>query len=158
MGFHVYVNGGVKAGETIMNQRFRFDGRRFHRRPAYLPGNNVQMREDNYLLTSKVNGIVKVRYSKVCPTQLKWIDVEPDVQKEKRSNDLRAEFARRGEAFELHPRNVKARLQALPSLTEPDWRQRVLAVKPLRERFPDPNLMCRGLIATAAPESRFKFE
>lgn len=149
----------MKTGERLRTQRSRYDHRKLVRLPEWLPGAGTLMEPRTYQISAAIDGILKVRRSKINPEKLKYVEVDPDIQKDYRSTQLRAHFAGRGEAFPIHPRQPgKAAMAALHQYQEPDWRLRVMKNPPPRERFIDPNLFARGLISTPAPIPEFNYE
>ena len=155
--FEVYINGPVSTKDTLKKQRFTY-GTSTLRQPDYLPGNYVRMHKATYTLTANRNGVMTVQHSKINPKKMKWLNVEPDIQKVARSREVREELEKNGCASNLSKVNVTYAASELHDNAEPDWRLRVQKTRTLVEQFPDPNLVSRGMVAHIDPLSRYAFE
>lgn len=153
--FHVFLNTPVSTEEPIKRQRQMYGKTKYSRLPEYRAGANVEMSND-FTLTATVKGVVSVRKSKINPGY-KWVDVDPDIQKIRRSNEIRAELQRRGETTTMLPTNEDYKAE-YDVMQEPTWRERVLRVRHATERFADPNLLCRGVIDELKPLDRYDYE
>jgi hypothetical protein len=158
VGFKTYLGKPMLKGQPIVYQRRRIDHRFGYREPDYHPGNNVTMHVRNYDITADVSGVPTVRQSKINPTGYEWIDVEPDIQKVYRTQQLRRFMGPRGGASAMAAQHNARYVDEEDDLREPDWRQRVIRKVPLTERFPDPNLLTRGIVKSIEPKARFYYE
>ncbi len=159
IGFKVYLGQPVLKGMELLRQKQRTNHRWGVREPDYHPGRNVTMHAKVRNLTADVSGVPTLRKSKIDPVRYEWLDVEPDIQKVYRTAQLRKlYFAPRGRASEMSGKHNARYAEEEEDLREPDWRQRVMRKMPLTERFPDPNLLTRGLVKSIAPKPRFFHE
>jgi hypothetical protein len=156
-GLQVIVGQPVRAGETLALQKYRYESALFVREPDYHAGANVDMDEMTYTLTARVDGVVTLRRSAINP-DFKWLDVDPDIQKVHRTQQMRRHYVARSEASPLHPAFNPAFAEEWKELQEPAWRTRVIRKMPDTERFPDPNLLARGLATSIAPKPQYFFE
>eukprot|EP00796_Vickermania_ingenoplastis_P004246 gene4246-3069_t len=147
--FHVIPGTPVTPAEKLKEQRRRYGQDRFSRRPEYLPGRNVRMDPNTFTLYATVKGVVSIRKSRINPS-CKWLDVEPDIQKVRHTNEMRALLGQRGAASQMVPQNPAYR-EEWDEFQEPRWRERVMRKVPATERFQDPNLFSRGLVSTLEP-------
>lgn len=154
--FHVIPGTPVTPAEKLKEQRRRYGQDRFSRRPEYVPGKNVRMDPNTFTLYATVKGVVSIRTSRINP-EYKWVDVEPDIQKVRRSRQMREALADRGEVSEMVPSNPYYR-EELDSWREPNWRERVMRKVPATEQFQDPNLLTRGIVPTLDPTHPYCYE
>lgn len=157
-GFKVFLNQPAKAKTRLLKQICRYDHQHGVREPEYQPGNNVVMDPKLYDLTSTKDGIPSLRPSKINPSYV-WVDVEPDIQKVYRANELRKHFKNKEQlSFMSVEHNRNAYSEEFHDLEEPDWRQRVMKSMKLTEQYPDPNLLTRGVTFDITPRPRFYYE
>ncbi|KAL7699292.1 hypothetical protein N2W54_002045 [Lotmaria passim] len=154
--FHVIPGTPVTPIEKLKEQRRRFGQDRYSRQPEYRPGRNVRMDPNTFTLYATTKGVMTIRTSRINPTY-KWLDVEPDIQKVYRTQQMRAALAARGRASMMVEGNPHYTAE-LDNLEEPQWRERVMHVPKATERFQDPNLLSRGLVSSLRPLSRYTYE
>lgn len=154
--FHVIPGTPVSSVEKLKEQRRRFGQDRYSRQPEYRPGRNVRMDPNSFTLYATTKGVLSIRTSRINPSY-KWLDVDPDIQKVYRSQQMRSALAARGKASMMVRGNAHYTAE-LDRLEEPHWRERVMATAKATERFQDPNLLSRGLVAELRPLSRYTYE
>lgn len=147
--FHVFLDTPVSPAEMLKEQRRRFGQDRFSRRPEYLPGRNVRMDPNTYTLYATTPGVVSLRHSHINPAY-KWVDVDPDIQKVRKSRVIRSALDRCEEASYMVSSNPHYR-EELKNAEEPLWRERVMREVPLWEQYEDPNRLTRGLTPSLDP-------
>jgi hypothetical protein len=153
--FNVYLDTPVSPKEVLKDQRHRYGQDLHSRLPEYRPGNNVVM-DQYFSLRATTKGVVSIRRSRINPNY-KWLDVDPDIQKVRRGNEIRAELSLRGMTTSMVPTNDHYR-QELDKLHEPAWRERVIKEQTLTQRFVDPNLFTRGVVPELTPMDRYYYE
>jgi len=157
INFQVVLGTPTLKGSVIRRQRAVYETTKFHvREPDFHAGHNVDMHPTTYTLTARSAGVPTVRWSKIS-RGYRWVDIEPDIQKVHRSRQLREYYRQRGTLLAMNAYNEHY-LEELHDLQEPDWRDRVMREMPLTERFPDPNLLTRGVVKSIAPKPRFYYE
>lgn len=154
--FHVIPGTPVTPAEKLKEQRYRFGQDRLTRRPEFLPGRNVRMDPNTYTLYATVKGVVSIRTSRI-NSAWKWLDVEPDIQKVRQSNVMRAALDLQGRASYFASQNPHYK-EEWDSFTEPHWRERIMEKKPSWERFKDPNLLTRGVVPALEPLRSYNYE
>lgn len=154
--FHVVPNTPVTPVEKLKEQRRRFGQDRYSRQPEYRPGNYVRMDPNSFTLYATTKGVMSIRESRINPAY-KWLDVEPDIQKVYRSRSMRSALAARGQASPMVSSNQNYRAE-LDSMLEPRWRERVMQVTKVTDRFTDPNAFTRGVVSSLNPLSRYTYE
>lgn len=154
--FHAIPGTPVASIERIKDQRRRFGQDRYSRAPEYMPGRNVRMDPNSYTLYPTQKGIFTIATSRINPSY-KWVDVNPDIQKTYRSNEMRAALESRGKASQAVRRNATYTAE-LDHFEEPEWRQRVARERKATERFVDPNLFARGIVPRLDPLDRYSYE
>ncbi len=148
------VDGCVKGGQRIKEQKHRYHiGKPHERGPQYWNGDGVHMGSIKYTLVAKTDGILKIRESRSNPA-FKWVEIDPDIRKVKEGRSLRKEMFARNMATHMFDGN-KSYADEREELADPDWRIRDLKVERTMERFPDPNLMTRGVSWSGAPKPRY---
>ena len=155
--FGGYIGEPISTRDTLKEQRSRFGQCKHSRIPEFFPGKNVRMDPRTFTLMANVNGVMTVRQSRIAPAIRKWVDVEPDIQKVYRTNQVRQELERLDRASTMTANNKHYR-EELNELKEPRWRERVMNKKPLVERFVDPNLFVRGIVPELKPLDRYCYE
>lgn len=154
--FHFIVGSFAKAGYMIRNQKSTyFASRKFEREPDFRAGENVTFLEKDYSLHAQRDGVMTVRHSKIDPTY-KWVDIDPDIQKVKRTREMRAALGEN--ASELTKHNPEYSRTEMHDVNEPNWRERVQAPVSVQERFRDPNLLVRGQAWSIEPKGRYTYE
>lgn len=154
--FHAIPGTPVAPIEKIKEQRRRYGQDRYSRSPEYLPGRYVKMDPNTFTLYATTKGVFTITTSRINPS-LKWVDVEPDIQKVYRSNEMRKALEKRSEVSHLVRENDAYRAE-LDALEEPHWRERVMSRRKATERFQDPNLLTRGLVPKLEPLNRYSYE
>ena len=163
IGFRVYLGQPIRKGETIALQRCRYDHRFGRRDPDYHNGKNVKIDQKLNTLTAARDGIPTVRKSEI-NHEYEWVDLEEDIQKVYRTQELRKHFKnysgrKFGKLSKMNVQHNRTLYQnELKDLSDPDWRQRVVRDAPLTERFPDPNLLTRGVVGDITPRSPYYYE
>lgn len=147
--FQVFLNAPASTMEPLKMQRHRYGQDKHSRSPEFRAGANVTM-DNRFTLHATTPGIVSVRPSRINP-EFKWVDIDPDIQKHRRARELRAELKKRGMTHSMIPA-VSDYKGELDNLQEPQWREDALKVKKPTERFVDPNLFTRGIIAKLTPD------
>ena len=153
--FNVFINTPVSTKEALKEQRHRYGQNAHSRLPEYRPGQNVRM-DRKFTLHATRPGVMTIQKSKINP-DVKWLHVDPDIQKHRRANDMRSELIARGDASHMTETN-EAYAPELQVFKEPHWRERVMEVLPLTKRYQDPNLFVRGRIGKLDPLKRYTYE
>lgn len=163
IGFRVYLGQPIRKGESIAFQRHSYDHKWGAREPEYQNGRNVHMSSKTKTLTAERDGIPTIRKSDINP-EYEWVDLESDIQKVYRTKELRKHFKDfsgrgMGKLSKMSAQHNRTHYQTeLKDLKEPDWRQRVIRDTPLSERFPDPNLLTRGIVMDISPKAPYYYE
>ena len=114
------------------------------------------MHPKTYSIKATVDGVMSIRTSKI-DAEYRWIDVEPDIQKVYRNNQMRQYFQRTNQLSPFTHHNAHYR-EELSDFEDPAWRERVARVAPVAERFKDPNLLARGVVDHITPRDRYSYE
>ena len=150
VGFQYLKDRPAPAG-LVLTQRAWYQGNTLGphepwvRKPEFLPGKNVKLVNDHYDLHAEKQGVMTFRRSHV-DSKVKWLDIEPDINKVWRTRGLQRHLADRGQLFQYNER------EALDA-QQPDWRLEVMQ-QANRPQYVDPNLLSRGVVTSIDPQKK----